>query len=136
MSRYNLIKNGEIVNNIEADENFIESIRAEYDDVVLHEEINSGELFESIIPDLPPKPPTSVSAVTFKLLFTSSERVSIYDSANSDPVIKDWLSILDDVRLTTVELNLSSTISVVNYLATKGLIANNRVNQILSGKIQ
>lgn len=75
-----------------------------------------------------------VSPVEFKLLFTSAERVGIRAARATDPVIDDFFDIVDDPRLTEVNLNLASTVGAVNYLATKDLIEQDRVDEILMGR--
>ena len=71
-----------------------------------------------------------ISPIEFKLRFTAPERVAIYQS--TDLIVKDFVSLLDDVRLTQVDLNLQSTIDAVGYLAQQGLIEENRVSEILA----
>lgn len=65
------------------------------------------------------KPPT-VSPVEFKLLFTSGERVAINAilSAKTDPVLSDFYGILDDPRLTGVDMALESNRNAVGYALT------------------
>ena len=74
-----------------------------------------------------------LSPVQFKLLFTPTERVAIDAAKSTDPVLKDFFSIVDDPRLTYVDLGLESTKQAVQYLALKNLIAPERVEQILTG---
>src|SRR5574343_1577031 len=50
--------------------------------------------------------PPSVSPPEFKLLFTSNERVAIKAARSTDPVIADFMDIVEDPRLTTVNLAL------------------------------
>lgn len=70
-----------------------------------------------------------ISPIEFKLRFTAPERVAIY--ASTDPIVKDFVSLLDDVRLTSVDLNLKATIDAIHYLASQGLIEQGRINEIL-----
>ena len=72
---------------------------------------------------------TTLSPIEFKLRFTAPERVAIYQSA--DLIVKDFVSLLDDVRLTQVDLNLQSTIDAIDYLTKQGLIDASRKNEIL-----
>lgn len=76
------------------------------------------------------RPPT-VSAMQFKLLFTVWERVAMKESA--DPIVSDFFAIMNDPRLTEVDLGLGSTRDVIDYMADKGLIAEGRQAQILAG---
>lgn len=80
--------------------------------------------------------PPKVSPVEFMLLFTSSERVSIKAERVTDPVIDDFMGIIDDQRLTSVDLSLASTQKALLYLVSKGILTEDRVHEILTGKIQ
>lgn len=71
-----------------------------------------------------------LSPIAFKLRFTPQERVAIY--ASTDAMVKDFISILDDTRLQTVDLTLQSTIDAVNYLAQIDLISTTRKTEILA----
>ena len=62
----------------------------------------------------------ALSVPSFKMCFTSNERLAIYALKDAgDLVITDWLSILDDPRCTIVDLGLSSTREAVQYLVDK-----------------
>jgi hypothetical protein len=78
----------------------------------------------------PPKHILPISPVEFKLRFTAQERVGIY--ASKDPIIVDWLRILDDQRLTQVDVSLDSTKDAVNYLVSLKLIDSKRVDDLLA----
>ncbi|MBX9900805.1 MAG: hypothetical protein K2Y28_08485 [Burkholderiaceae bacterium] len=83
---------------------------------------------------VPPPPATTylvVSPIEFKLLFTAPERVAIKNSV--DPVVQDFFSIIDDPRLTKVELGLQSTQDALLYLVSKNLITAARRTQIMAG---
>lgn len=91
-------------------------------------------------PVVPPPPSVFapdiiVSPVEFKMLFTSQERIAIAAARASDPIIDDWYSILDDSRLTEVNLGRNSTQAGVMYLNSLGLITNQRAAEILSGAL-
>lgn len=79
---------------------------------------------------------TKVSPVEFKLLFTAQERVAIKAARGNDPVIDDFFSIIEDPRLTHVNLGLRSTQDALAYLESKDLITASRREQILSGQVQ
>ena len=94
-------------------------------------------------PPTPVTPPAPVvSPVEFKLLFTSAERIAIKafragtapETADARAVIDDWYEIVDDRRLTEVDLGLAGTIDGVNYLETLGLIGVGRAAEILAGQ--
>lgn len=77
-----------------------------------------------------------VSPVEFTLLFTSAERVAIKAERATDPVIADIYSIVDDPRLTHVDLGLQSTRDAIDYLIGTGLVDATRREAILSGVLQ
>jgi len=72
---------------------------------------------------------TTLSPIEFKLRFTAPERVAVYQS--TDLIVKDFVSLLDDVRLTKVDLALQANIDALGYLAEKSLIAPERIAEIL-----
>lgn len=88
--------------------------------------------------------PITVSPVEFKLLWTLQERIDLKTLRETDAIIDDFFSIIEDPRLTVVNLNLNSTIEGVNYavdkLVTNGTIDSvdhdKRVSEILSGTLQ
>lgn len=77
-----------------------------------------------------------VSPIEFKLLFTSSERVAIKASRATDLAIDDFYDIVEDPRLTFVDLGLNSTQQALQYMAAQSLIAPERIEQILSNQQQ
>ena len=95
---------------------------------------------EQPAPPVDPEPleptPPKVSPVEFKLLFTPAERVAIKAARSADPVIDDFYDIIEDPRLTHVDLGLASTQAALGYLASQGLIEETRVAVILSGTLQ
>lgn len=98
-----------------------------------------GELVKPEPPVMQPAEPTlapaqKVSPIEFKLLFTAAERVAIKAARASDPMVDDFMDIVEDVRLTHVDLGLQSTRDAVAYLAAQGLIDPGRVSQVLSGE--
>lgn len=80
--------------------------------------------------------PPKVSPVEFKLLFTAAERIAIKVARATDPVIDDFYTIIEDTRLTYVDLGLISTQEALGYLALQGLIEEGRVPEILSGTVK
>lgn len=106
----------------------------------------SGEWSAPEQPQEPAPPATrrlQVSPPTFKLLFTSPERIAIRTArayAGDDPaqlqvkaVLDDWFEIVDDPRLTFVDLALPATIAGVQFLVTLGILTQARCDEILSG---
>ena len=92
---------------------------------------------EIVIPEpVAPEPNyPKVSPVEFKLLFTSQERVAIREARSSDAVIDDFYDIVEDSRLTHVDLGLKSTQDALDYMVSKGLISDERKVEILTGKV-
>lgn len=77
-----------------------------------------------------------VSPVEFKLLFTGPERVAIKAALVTDPVIDDFYDIVDDPRLTHVDLGLQSTQDALSYLVSLGLLTVERCAEILNGTVK
>ena len=101
----------------------------------------NGQLVKPPIPEpVEPTPaePTfaKVSPVEFKLLFTSAERVAIKAARATDPVIDDFYDIVEDPRLTHVNLALTSVQQALAYMEHKGLLAEGRAAEIITGNIQ
>jgi len=125
---------------------FHPDIAAMYDTDVPDTTINGAERVDGewvnpapVVPPPPaPEPAVApkVSPVEFMLLFTAAERVAIKAARATNPVIDDFLDIVDDTRLTHVDLGLTSTQEAVGYLALEGLIAEARIPVILSGVVQ
>lgn len=88
------------------------------------------EIFVAKAPDI------KVSPVEFKLLFTSTERLAIKALKANDPVIEDAFDILEDPRLTEVNLGLQSNLNYLLYLASKGVLEEERVAEILTGALK
>ena len=80
-----------------------------------------------------PVPAPVISPIDFKLLFTSPERVAIKNARVTDEILEDFYSIIEDPRLTSVDLGLQSTIDGIGYLAVQSLIEPERVEVILAG---
>ena len=87
-------------------------------------------------PEPTPSEATKVSPVEFKLLFTSAERVAIKAARATDQVIDDFYDIVEDPRLTQVDLGLKSTRDAIGYLAVQNLITAERATEILAGVVQ
>lgn len=99
----------------------------------------NGEIVKPTPPEPPPEPespPPKVTPVEFKLLFTSAERVIIKTERAVDPVIDDFYDIVEDPRLTHVDLDLQSTKDALNYMASKNLLTPERVLEILQGVVK
>lgn len=77
-----------------------------------------------------------VSPIEFKLLFTAQERVAMKVARENDPMLDDFFSIVDDPRLTFVDLGLASTQGALMYLTSLTLLAPGRMEEILTGEFQ
>jgi hypothetical protein len=111
------------------------------DDAVNGDGWVDGQLVKPVtpVPVEPPSPvvvPPKVSPVEFKLLFTPQERVAIKAARANDPILDDFYDIVEDPRLTHVDLGLASTQAALDYLTAMGLIAAGRKDVILAGQVQ
>ena len=66
-----------------------------------------------------PERPVILSPIAFKMCFAPQERIGFYALAETDAIIKDWITILDDPRCERVDLSLTSTRDAVRYLVGK-----------------
>lgn len=76
---------------------------------------------------------TVVTPPEFLLLFTASERIAIRTARASDPVVADWLAILEDPRLSEVDVSRPATLDGLAYLAANDLITQARAAEIALG---
>lgn len=125
MATYKLFKNGELVNTIVADLEFLQSISDQWD--------TYEEVIENPQPQPEPQPTNRwLSAILFKMRFTPQERVTIRTQAETDLVLKDFLELIDDPRLISVDLNLPEVSDALDYLISKGIITQQRKQEILA----
>lgn len=95
-----------------------------------------GVLVKRLTPETAAIVPPKVSPIEYKLLFTSAERIAIAQAKATDAVLQDLYSILDDPRLTEVDLALQSTQDALDYLVFKALLAPGRKAEILTGIVK
>ena len=74
-----------------------------------------------------------LSPVQFKMCFTAQERLAVKGLLATDAVLADAYSILDDPRLTTVDLSLASNQAMIDYLVTLGVLTSDRAAQVKAG---
>jgi len=74
-----------------------------------------------------------LSPLQFKMCFTSQERTAIKALRATNPVIEDAYEILDDPRLTTVDLSLASNQGLIDYLVSLSVLTAERAAQIKLG---
>lgn len=86
----------------------------------------------------PPSTEVVVDVPTFFMLFSPVEEANI--RASTDPIVKVFLSRLDDSRTTRVNLSLTSVVQGIQYLTTINgpdgttkLLTSSRANAILLG---
>ena len=96
-----------------------------------------------LVKPTPPEPqpvaaliPPKVSPVEFALLFNSAERVSLKALRVTDPILDDFFDIVEDPRLTVVDLNLPSTQNALDHMIAIGELTAERKAEILTGTIQ
>lgn len=89
----------------------------------------------AVSPVTPSNIPPIVSVPTFKLLFTSAERIAINNAKTTDPVIADFFSILDDPRTAEINLALQSVQEMLDYLVSQSLLTAERKDEIVSGQL-
>lgn len=77
-----------------------------------------------------------VSPVEFKLLFTGPERAAIKAARATDPIIDDFYGIVEDPRLTFVDLGLQSVQDALSYMVSTGLLTAERRAEILKGIVK
>jgi hypothetical protein len=85
----------------------------------------------------PVEPAPSYPVLTplqFKMCFSALERIAGKELAKTDPIMADAYSILDDPRLTSVDLGLQSNRDLLAYMVSKGVITEARMAEILTGK--
>ena len=106
------------------------------------DEAESGDMFkdgvltkkpipDAVIPVLPAVVPPTVSAIQYKMLFTSAERIAAKKS--TDPVMLDLQDLLNDPRTLTVNLALKSISEALDYMTLINILAPGRKAEILTG---
>lgn len=119
-------------------ERFHPSVAANYDTRVPDDTKPGATLVDGswVNPTPPPAPapgparPRTLTPIQFKLLLTSQERIAIKQS--TDAVVQDFLEIINDPQLQSVELGDTFTTDALNYLEAQGLIASGRADEILA----
>ena len=128
MPKYQLFKEGILVNTIVAEQSFIDEIASEYDTITQVEDNVVGPPAELPVP----LTISDISPSSLLLLFTVQERIALRSASNSDPIVEDFLSILNDTRTLTVNMTLLS--DVFTHLLSTEILTENRVIQITHGK--
>lgn len=114
------------------------------DDVVIGAELVDGVWTNPIAPEYvvpevvapePEKVYPKVTPLEFKMLFTSQERIAIKEAKSTDAILQDGFEILDDPRLTMVDLGLASVQGLIDYMVTLELLTTERADEIKSGTL-
>ena len=81
-------------------------------------------------PEIVAPPERSVTKLEYLRRFTGQERVTIRQAAKENPVLEDYLAMLEIAQ----EINLDDpdTIAAVNMLESVGLIATGRATEVLA----
>ena len=77
--------------------------------------------------------PLKLSPAQFKMCFTAAERIAVKNLLATDAVLADAYSVLDDPRLTTVDLSLASNQAMIDYLVTLAVLTAERAAQVKAG---
>lgn len=93
------------------------------------EEVKAAELEAANVATIVAHP-RLITPIAFKLRFGAAERVAIYES--TDLLVKDFTLLLDDPRLTEVDLALKATTDGIAYLVSKSLLTQARADEILA----
>ena len=117
-------------------------------DMPIPGQIWTGEAFSDPLPTPDPEPVEPVyrlrvSPVEFKMLFSPTERLAIrqareYSGTETAQkqlalLVDDWWSIVDDPRLTVVDLGLDQTMAGLDMLVTAGILSADRRVEIGMG---
>ncbi|MBB4287965.1 hypothetical protein [Roseospira goensis] len=87
-------------------------------------------------PDPAPAVPTTYTPPQFMAaLFTAPERIAIRAARETDPVVDDFLTLIEDPRLTEVDRTDPGTVQAIQYLTTTDppLLTAARAAQVLAG---
>ena len=85
-------------------------------------------------PEPPPTPPKEWTGLEFKRLFTPEERVGMRVAAKSDPIIEDFLDLLDTTAVSGSRIvsNDPDLKNGLGYMVLTGLLTQDRMTEILN----
>lgn len=134
MAKYAVVKNGMIINIVEANA----GIATANGWIPANSGAKIGDIIVNgqIVPVAEKLDANKVDPIKFQLLFTFAERLAIRAAASTDPGCKELLRMLDDPRLVSVDLGLKSTQDAIDYLEAGSYIAAGRKAEILAGVIK
>jgi len=120
-------------------EHYHPDIAAYYTTEVADDVVNGAVLDGSTWVNPSPSAPHEISIVEtilnvaeFKARFTSAERIALKTAKATDAVIDDFFDIIDDQRLTTVDLRSDLIVDAVKYMVSKDFLTQARANVIAS----
>lgn len=147
--QYALINAGQVVNIIEADADFIDSLQG-FDVAVAHDQAQIGwawdgqQLHAPAPPPAPPAPPR-ITRLAFRNRFTLAEKAALEFAALDDPAAalaqRQQSALLramlaDQAVAKYIDLADPSTVAGVQLLEQSGLLAAGRAADILGAPVQ
>lgn len=93
-------------------------------------DILPGDSFDGANWTRAPRPKVPISVLTFLRRFPQAKRIAI--RASHDPIIDDFLALLDSTRKSEVELDDPDTIAGVGYLVSQGLLTEEEAAEVLA----
>jgi hypothetical protein len=94
-----------------------------------------GRAFSRVIVTPAPVTPPKITPIQFKLCFTAQERMAIRAARKDDFMLQDAYEILDDPRLTEIDLSLASTQQIIDYLVGIGCLSTERGEAVKTGQL-
>lgn len=76
--------------------------------------------------------PKLIGTVEFKNKFTIPEKSALFSQRAADPIIDDFLKMLDDARINTIDLKSQNIEEILNYLVSKNIITASRKDDIIN----
>lgn len=71
-----------------------------------------------------------ISKLEFLRRFTLSERIAIRTKAKTDPIVEDFMDLLELSQV--IGINDTDTINGLNYLSLLGILSTERIQEILA----
>jgi hypothetical protein len=132
--RIALIKGGVVVNVIESDEGFAQTLvnEGEADLYLASDTAGIGHTWdgETLTHGFPQKAKPHLTRLEFMQRFTLAERKTIRNASKNNQDVEDMMHMLEIA--TYVDLNRADTIAMVNALESAGLIGTGRAAEVLA----
>lgn len=126
MNVFNIYKDGNLVNSVIAEEPDLSDPELTWIKVEREESTNTPE--QPILLDTP----LYVGVVEFKTKLTYDERAILNTLKTSDARVMDFFNIIDDPRLTTLDLRSVFITEFLDYCILLNILAETRKQQILT----